>query len=154
MYYFKFSIPQNADGSRVTYSPGWHGVMSRCPKAVTVLLYNDKEGYGIARTEDSFVPKEVTVLKEADILAQISAIKDEPQVYFGEKLTDRWNPEAEIKEMPVESTEPMLESAAPTTKKTAFCPICHKFIMWLPDNIIAKTIQLVCPDGHKVVLHG
>lgn len=95
MYYFKFSIPQNADGSRVTYSPGYHGTMPKCPKAVTVLLYNDKEGYGIAKTEDTFKPKEVTALKEAAALALVSAAKDEPQVYFGEKLTDRWNPVVE-----------------------------------------------------------
>ena len=57
MYYFKFKIPTNADGSRVTYSPGYHGTMPHCPKNVIVHLYNDKEGYGIAATPDKITQK-------------------------------------------------------------------------------------------------
>ncbi len=94
MYFFRFEIPTNADGSRVTYSPGWHGTLPHCPANVTVLLYNDKEGYGIAKTEDTFVPKEVTVITEEEALTLLATVKDEEQVYSGEKLADRWNPEA------------------------------------------------------------
>ena len=90
MYYFRFEIPTNADGSRVIYSPNWHGTMPKCPKKVTVLLYNDKEGYGIAQTKDSFKPKEVTVIEEAEALGTLSDMVDEDGVYFGIKLTDRW----------------------------------------------------------------
>jgi hypothetical protein len=152
MYYFKFQIPVNADGSRVSYSPGWHGTMPRCPQNVEVLLQNDKEGWGIARTADTFVPKEVTALKEADALALVSNTKDEAGVFKGEKLADRWLPEATIEDKPVD--EPVYEGEPVATQKAIFCPVCHRFIMWLSDNITAKRITLVCPLGHKVVLNG
>ena len=95
MYHFRFEIPTMDDGSRVTYSPGWFGTMPKCPKDVTVLLYNDKEGYGIAKTEDTFRPPEVEVLKEAGALKIVSETKDEDGVYKGKKLDDRWLLEAE-----------------------------------------------------------
>ena len=63
-YYFRFNIP-----SGISYSPNWFGTMPKCPKNVEVLLYNDKEGYGIAKTEDKFKPKEVTVIEEAEALS-------------------------------------------------------------------------------------
>lgn len=90
MYYFKFEIPKNADGSRVSYSPGWHGTMPKCPMKVTVLLYNDKEGFGIAQTEDTFVPPEVTVITKNEAEKILAEAKDEEGVYFGEKLANRW----------------------------------------------------------------
>lgn len=93
MYYFKFQIPTNTNGTRVTYSPNWHGVMPLCPKKVTVLLYNDKEGYGVAQTEDKFIPKEILVIEEADALGILTdaALKDTTDVYFGDKLDHRWD---------------------------------------------------------------
>ena len=94
-YYFKFSIPTNADGSRVTYSPGWHGTMPKCPKDVTVLLYNDKEGYGIAQTEDTFIPKEVTVRTSKVALADLAAVKVTDGVFIGDKLVTRWDAEVD-----------------------------------------------------------
>lgn len=67
--------------------------MDKCPVKVTVLLYNDKEGYGIAQTKDTFVPKEVTALKNTDALALLSSIKPEPNVYIGLSLAARnWSP--------------------------------------------------------------
>ena len=96
MYYFRFEIPTMDDGSRVTYSPGWFGTMPLCPKDVTVLLYNDKEGYGVAKTEDTFIPKEVKELKEAEALKIVEEAKDEDGVYKGKKLADRWLLEAEV----------------------------------------------------------
>ena len=90
MYHFRFDIPTNADGSRVTYSPGWSGTMPKCPKNVTVLLYNDKEGYGIAKTDDSFIPNEVTKLNNTEAQRIVSEAKDEDGIYFGQKLKDRW----------------------------------------------------------------
>jgi len=150
-YFFRFEIPTNADGTRVTYSPGWHGEMPRCPKDVTVLLYNDKEGWGIAKTEVTFVPREVTVLSDAEAGKILSLAVEEDGVYLGENLANRWNPEAEVKE--VESAPTSIEPQ-PVGTKAVFCPICHQFIMFFPTNIIAKTIQLTCPSGHKVTLSG
>ena len=93
MTYFKFKIPTNADGTRVTYSLGWHGVMPKCPKNVIVHLYNDKEGYGIAETPDKVTQKELTVLTEVDAKCQLSVVKDEEGVYIGDKLVARWDAE-------------------------------------------------------------
>ena len=86
MYYFKFLIPEG-----ITYSPGWHGVMDRCPTDVTVLLCNDKEGYGIAKTEDSFVPDEVEVIDEKTALNYLSVAEDIDGVFFGDKLLHRYD---------------------------------------------------------------
>jgi len=89
--YFRFEIPLNADGSRVTYSPGWHGTMPKCPKKVTVLLYNDNEGYGIAQTKDTFIPREVIQITELAAKDILATAKDEDGVYFGDKLLHRWD---------------------------------------------------------------
>ncbi len=96
MYYFRFDIPKNEDGTRVTYSSGWHGIMPHCPKDVTVLLYNDKEGYGVAQTTDTFIPKEVKVLSQEDALALVSSAEDTDGVYFGNKLAHRWDAKDEV----------------------------------------------------------
>ena len=65
--YFKFIIPDNADGSPVTFSPGWHGTIENCPRKVTVLMYNIPERYGIAYSEDVVVanPKLENMTKAA-----------------------------------------------------------------------------------------
>ena len=89
MYYFKFTIGTNNDGSRVSYSPGWFGSMRKCPKNVTVLLYDDKQGYGIASAEDTFIPPEVEQIKEAEALKLVDASNGE-QVFKGKSITDRW----------------------------------------------------------------
>jgi hypothetical protein len=73
MYYFRFPIGLMSDGSRIAYSKGWHGTMPRCPRNVVVDLYNDRAGYGIAHTDDTFVPPEVTVITEKEALAEIAA---------------------------------------------------------------------------------
>lgn len=93
MYYFRFEIPTNTDGSRVIYSPGYHGTIPHCPKDVKVLLYNDKEGYGIAQTEDKFIPKEVTVIEEAEALGTLTEFIDtkEEDIYIGDKIVTRWD---------------------------------------------------------------
>ena len=106
-YYFKFIIPTNSDGTRISYSPNYHGTMNKCPKDVTVLLYNDEEGYGIAKTNDKFKPKEVKVIEEAVALGTLTdaALKDEEGVYFGEKLDNRWKPEPIVEEPKPEPLE-------------------------------------------------
>ena len=95
MTYFKFGIPTNADGSRVTYSPGYHGTMPNCPKGVIIHLYNDKEGYGIAETPDGITQKELTVLTEVDAKCQLSEVKDEEGVFIGGSLVTRWDEEVD-----------------------------------------------------------
>ena len=97
MYYFVFQIPVNKDGSRISYSPEWHGTIERCPEGVKVLLYNDKEGYGITQTEDNavLVHPDLKVITEEEAKKILAEIKDEEGVFFGEKLANRWLLEAE-----------------------------------------------------------
>lgn len=173
MYYFRFEIPAG-----VKYSPNWHGTMPRCPKDVEVLLYNDKEGYGIAKTEDIFKPPEVEVLAEAEALKVVREAQDEEGVYFGQKLADRWLPEAETEKETTKSGEPVLVSEQAGKRVVVdtfikFCPTCHQIVakvdqyedgsvaIWqngkkLIDGIKAASIVLSCANGHrvKVVLNG
>lgn len=76
MYYFRFEIPLQDDDKTVAYSPGWHGELARCPQNVTVLLYNDAEGYGIAMADDTFIPPEVEVITEQDWLDELSGLEE------------------------------------------------------------------------------
>ncbi len=108
MYYFKFTIGKNVDGTRVTYSPGWHGEMPHCPKDVTVLLYNDAEGWGLAQTEDKITQKEIQEISKDEADKVLVNVKDEDEVYFGEKLANRWNPKVEIEAMVDEPGEVLL----------------------------------------------
>ncbi len=96
-YYFKFLIPTNEDGTRVSYSPNYHGTMPRCPNGVVVDLYNDEEGWGLAYTDDTFKPPEVTqlpksqynkLLKDAE---DADKIKNHPKVFYGDKLLHKWD---------------------------------------------------------------
>lgn len=88
MYYFKFEIPEG-----ITYSPDWFGDMPHTPSNVAVLLYNDKEHYGIAKTEDTFVPKEVVVIDEVKALSLVDEAKEDVGTYKGLTLYDKWKPE-------------------------------------------------------------
>ncbi len=144
MYYFKFVIPKG-----LGYSPGWHGVMDRCPKDVTVDLYNDRDGYGVAHTEDKFVPKEVTVVtgKEVDrLLAQSinqfsadtiwkpiffrTGLIPEDAEYSTHLIRNRWS--EEVKKLGVAASENTM--AADVNKPTLVdskgvcCPVCHKLV--------------------------
>jgi len=111
VYYFKFTIPKQDGDKTVSYSPGWHGTMPHCPKDVTVLIYNDKEGFGIAQTPDIFIPPEVVVItsKEAEDELKLcknkdDAIKKDPkykddlamdgkpkEIWYGDKLLKKWD---------------------------------------------------------------
>ena len=92
MKYFKFLIPTMPDGSRILYSPGWHGTTPKACKDVEVLLYNDKEGYGIARTKDLVLSKEFEVLEEAEALGELSKLMDskDEAVFMGDRLYSKW----------------------------------------------------------------
>ncbi len=89
-YWFRFKIPNGADGKPVVYSPGWHGTMPHCPKGVVVDLYNEVEGFGIAHTEDTFVPKEVTPMTEVDAKAILAKTVDGPGIYSGANVYNVW----------------------------------------------------------------
>ena len=93
MYYYTIEIPRHENGDIAVYPPNWFGVMRKCPQNVTVKIFNDKEGYGIAETPDKVTQKELTVLDEVDALTQLSAVKDEEDVYIGDKLLTRWDAE-------------------------------------------------------------
>jgi len=75
MYYFKFEIPTNADGTTVSYSPGWCGTRPYCAEGEKGLYYNDKERWGLAIAQGNFVPPDVEVIK-SDKVAELMGSKD------------------------------------------------------------------------------
>ena len=149
--YFKFEIPAG-----LSYSPGWHGTMTKCPSDVVVDCYNDKEGYGIAHTNDLTLPKEVKGIEQKEVEATIAALKEEDGIYFGEKVLERvaWLPEAVVKDDPVDEKTAEITGHLVVSQKAQFCPICHKFICYLPEGLNAAKIITTCPDGHRVVTNG
>ena len=82
--YFKFNIPTMPDGSRVHYSPGWFGQMDRVCKNTTVLYYNDKEGYGVAYTSDTFIPPSVSRISSTEADSIVKGAKDVTGIYAGQ----------------------------------------------------------------------
>ena len=161
--YFRFAIPTNADGTRVSYSPGWFGMSDKCPNHVTVVYYNDKEGYGLAYTTDTWVTKEAvlsTSLATEDVL---SKAKDEIGVFYGSKLLDRWLPEIkiEVKECVVDSNGVISILSKGDTdykeivyKEAIVCPVCGEFIDWAWGGIGDTRFILTCPKGHRLVTRG
>jgi hypothetical protein len=91
--YFKFQIPLNADGTRISYSPGWHGTLDHCPKNVVVDLYDDVQGYGLAHTTDTAIPKVLEARTEAQVKTKLSSMKEADGVYFGENINRKWDKE-------------------------------------------------------------
>lgn len=90
MYYFRFEIPTNEDGSVVTYSPGWCGTRDRCARNEKGILYNDEEGWGIGQAEGDYVPDDVKVLTEKEALKIVDAADaTNPKVFVGLKLKYR-----------------------------------------------------------------
>ena len=91
MYYFRFEIPRHQDGAIAVYPDGWFGTMDKCPQNVTVLLLNDKEAWGIAQADDTFVPPEVTVISETVALNLLSITKQASDVFVGkQKIAERF----------------------------------------------------------------
>lgn len=152
MYYFRFEIPRNGDGSIATYPQGWCGVMDRVPNNVTVLAYNDVVGFGIAQADDSFVPPEVTVLTEADALAQVASLADADGIYTGDKLLHRWDAPVvpDVVDGPgAAPAKPYMRSTI-TVKGLGICGACKKvctFTAELPKNMKCSNIFLngKCP---------
>ena len=91
MYYYTIEIPRHTDGRIATYSPKWSGVMSHCPKNVRVKIFNDKEGWLLARVDDDYVPPEAKVVSEVAALDLMSKTKQADNVFVGEvKIAERW----------------------------------------------------------------
>lgn len=160
--YFKFDIPLNDDGTRVSYSPDYYGRMDRTPKNVTVVYYNDKEGYGYAYTTDTFEIKQATLTTATVADNVIKAAKDEVGVYYGDKIATRWYPEIKIEEYKVtinekgeiiiitgEKSEEVYKEIV--VKKAVECPTCGSFIFWYYDGLLNTRQVITCPSGHKLV---
>lgn len=106
MTYFKFDIPEG-----LGYPQGWFGEMTYPPKGVEVLLYNEKEHYGIAYTEDEKIKgcasrKQCQEIEEAEALGTVTTFAlrgKQADVYYGNHLFDKWKVE-EVKEPEVEHT--------------------------------------------------
>lgn len=167
MYYFKFLIPTNADGSTVSYSPGWCGTRPKCAEKGKGLLYNDAERWGIGQADGDFVPDDVEVLDEKQVqqlfsqaINQLTDGENWKSIFFAgdflpkdkeyscNTIEHRWDDA--VKELEVKQQDTQF----PTVNRVVFCPVCHRFILWLPLTIKAATINLTCPVGHKVVLNG
>ena len=179
--YFRFTIPKNPDGTPIAYSPGWFGNSDKCPQNVTVVAYNDVEGYGIAYTTDKFVPKEVTGISQSTADSTTASLRDIKGVYTGQKLADRWLPEIVVKDVDcvqkddksialkyaADSINPDIQSKAVQDAKVAqpiddvagkviqqkavYCPICGVFIGWYTPGETDSRQILICKNGHKSV---
>lgn len=165
--YFKFTIPTNADGTVVAYSPGWFGTLNEpCPKDVTVLLYNDSERYGIAYTTDKVTQKGLTVISEAiaESVVNPSLSRNSKGTFSGTKLRDRWLPEVKTetreykielgKEIPVDSKTTFSEVYDPServSKTVVVCPVCNSILRSTTKDLTAYRDILTCPYGHRSV---
>ena len=91
--YWKFNYPAG-----LTYPPNWYGE-GRNPipyEKVTVLLQNDKEGFGIAYCEAGDFGKFqgnieiITPTKSSQLLNTVKDSTDE-NIFMGDKLAKRWD---------------------------------------------------------------
>jgi hypothetical protein len=81
----------------LTYPPNWYGE-GRYPipyEKVTVLLQNDKDGYGIAYCEDTDFGKfsgDIEIITQAQASTLLNRVKDstDENVFVGAKLATRW----------------------------------------------------------------
>jgi len=163
MQYFKFKYEPG-----LSYSPGWHGTRDHDFPA-TVLLYNDKEGYGIGCTK-SEITKDCAPLTEEEALKEVDAVEESDKVFKNQSLADRWLPEATIEDIE-DTPETLSEISTPERKAvdtfTRFCPICHKTVAYivkyddgtvkvvqagktLIQGLKAASINLTCASGHRV----
>ena len=90
MKYFRFEIPTHKDGTVAVYSEGWHGTMDRCPRDVTVLLYDHDKMFGIAQTEDTFIPPEVKEITKGEMNKAVAGAKSGKKVFKGDKIAKRF----------------------------------------------------------------
>jgi hypothetical protein len=77
------------------YSPNWYGTLDYAPNA-TVVLYDDNELYCIGFMEESLPDVDsITPLTAQEAQDIIENLSDEENVWFGEKLENRWNEKEE-----------------------------------------------------------
>jgi hypothetical protein len=175
MQYGKFKIPDNGDGTVVTYSPGWCGTRERCAQGEKGILYNDEERWGIMQFEGDFVPPNVEVLTEKEATALLEATKekhkDNPKVFFSEKLATRWDsppPKTFIDDNGIKVNV----TPERADVKITFCKKCKQVAgsVYLYDNSTISVVQngrtiinglrisatlvpniiISCPSGHKI----
>lgn len=159
--YFRFIIPNNADGTRASYSPDYYGQSAKSPNDVTVLYQNDKEGYGYAYTTDKFIPKESTSVTQSTAEAAVASARDVPGIYFGAKMVDRYLPEVKIESKEVtikegvvtlyDKSKSMEVTGTVEQKKAVLCPVCGEFVMWDYDSLTKSRQILTCKNGHRFV---
>jgi len=90
--YWKFNYTPGT-----TYPPNWYGE-GKYPipyEKVTVLLQNDKDGYGIAYCEDVDFGKfsgAIEIITQAQASTLLNSVKDstDDNVFVGAKLATRW----------------------------------------------------------------
>lgn len=161
--YFRFDIPEG-----LGYSPDWCG---ECyvPRNPAVLFYNEPQGFGVAScdTPSEELDKNLIPITEeeaeklaSDSINQLTADTRWKPIFFADWLIpedkeyecnlirNRWSEQVKALEIPEDETKNKIIRSA------VFCPVCHRFVTWLPDNIKAVRINLTCPAGHKVVLNG
>ncbi len=99
-YYFKFNIPENiCEKSGVCgYPEGWFGQIEKfCPppKDVTILMYNEKDKFGLAKTSNNLITKaegNITLItqSEADTIMEI---KPDPKIWTTNTIWTKWKTE-------------------------------------------------------------
>ena len=90
--YWKFNYQPG-----LTYPPNWYGEgKNPIPyEKVTVLLQNDKDGYGIAYCEEADFGKfrgNIEIITKAQSSKLLNTVKDstDEKVFVGDKLKNRW----------------------------------------------------------------
>jgi len=102
--YFQFDIPEGTH-----YSPGWFGYMTHCPQNVTVVMYNDRDHYGIAYTDNPVDNLPITQQTQAEATTTVSNLTTTTNfnghrirytpgpndgVWQGDDIANKWLPEA------------------------------------------------------------
>lgn len=150
MFYFKFLIPTNEDGTTVSYSQGWCGTRPKCAQNEQGIYYNDNERWGIGQAEGDFVPPDVQVITEkeavslmfgsqmskesANIQDAISVIsrkeKSVPEgVYYGQKLADRWIAKEElVAELPSKCFDTCVYAGHSSVCYEGVCETCLEYL--------------------------
>jgi len=170
MFYFKFQIPNNSDGSVVSYSPGWCGTRDKCAQNEKGILYHDEERWGIGQAEGDYVPDDVVVLSEkevvellktqtkevvaatsiADTVKAIEAALPE-KVFAGDKLAHRWDAKPEPEGTSTDPGSVRMRHYTPTMATgIGFCGKCMKvraFKGEVPEGLKAANVFLngKCP---------
>ncbi len=168
MRYFKFKIPTMPDGSRVTYSPGWFGEMTFPPmnSEVSVLLYDDDAGIGIAKTESEKIVAcvkrgECELIEEKEALDIVSkADISNEKVFTADRIVHRWDAKPDkIVDTPLVDApgacaiKPWMKPKKQTMQKFLFwCSECKELsYMMMPAGFKGSgTLKVKCPKGHNV----